>query len=384
MEHQKWQGRVRAIHEGGMPFGERTAVFHASHTDFDAEEDVPVLPHPLEGQYESKSWEVEDQGRKLYVAYGELWKNEWVEPGVGSPRLRGDPQPSSASFIVDGSGTRRPGSELTDEGRWLWFRPEVIPAIAHRRGAVLSWYTRDTGGVKCVPGGRVHFGVNKDGLVTVYAKDIGILPEWQQRIWAAHNVAPQGGVAEELQAAQVRGWPADTLAPEEYLIRALACVGAESKRVYGVSFVRVHEELDEILERTHRFRAVDRPGLFALAKDLARVTADLLDVTAIKSALPPERREKLGSLKAMERVLASRIGDAEARRLMGPLFGIYDLRLGDAHLPGADLREAFRLAGLDESCPLVHQGRQLIHACVSTLYSICEILRKADATDDSG
>jgi len=33
-------------------------------------------------------------------------------------------------------------------------------------------------------------------------KDIAYLPEWQQRIWSAFNVSPEGGVSDELLASQ--------------------------------------------------------------------------------------------------------------------------------------------------------------------------------------
>lgn len=45
-----------------------------------------------------------------------------------------------------------------------------------------------------------HFGVNDLGLITVFAKDIGRLDPWEQRIWSAHNVTPDGGPSRELVA----------------------------------------------------------------------------------------------------------------------------------------------------------------------------------------
>jgi hypothetical protein len=177
-EGLRWEAHITPIHEGGMPYGERTAVFHTAHSDFDSEVDVPILPHPSEGQFDSDSWEVIDERRKLHAIWGELWREEWIEPGASSPRIRGDEPISEVSFLIDAAGSSRVASSLRDEGRWLWFRPEVIPALANRRGGSLRWYTRDTGGVSCVPGSEVHFGINLVGLVNVYAKDIAYQPEW--------------------------------------------------------------------------------------------------------------------------------------------------------------------------------------------------------------
>lgn len=58
----------------------------------------------------------------------------------------------------------------------------------------LQWHTRDTGQVRCSPDSGVHFGMNKLGLVNVYAKDIALLPAWQQRLWVGFNVGPEGGL----------------------------------------------------------------------------------------------------------------------------------------------------------------------------------------------
>jgi hypothetical protein len=372
----RWEGRVNAIHEGGMPFGEHTAVFHVAHKGFDTEQDVPVLPNPVHGEVESKRWTIEHRGRKLYVVHGELWKEEWIEPATSSPRIRGDKRSSTASFVIDGSGERLRGDALTDEGRWLWFRPDVIPALAHRRGGELCWYTRFTGGVSCVPSSQVHFGLNRIGLVTVYAKDIGYVPDWQQRIWAAYNVAPEGGVSEGLAAAQIEARPAHTQAPEPGIIEGLKSIRRFSSARFGTELIRTHDQISEILKRTHRFRAVDEQGLFALAKDLARLTADLFDVHELKAVLELKDDQKVGSLKGMEKVLAKDIGQEQAHALMGPLFGIYGLRLGDAHLPKSDQKAAFELAGVDRTLPLVHQGERLIACCVSTLFGIAQVLHK--------
>jgi hypothetical protein len=59
---------------------------------------------------------------------------------------------------------------------------------------------------------------------------------------------------------------------------------------------------------------------------------------------------------------------------MAPLFGIYDVRLADAHLPNTDADEALRRVGVDANAPFVVQGFQLLHECVGTLYNIVHVL----------
>jgi hypothetical protein len=373
-----WRGQVYAIHEGGMPFGESTAVFHMARTDIGASDDVPVMGPPTDDNISSSTWTKKDERPRLLIVRGELWRSQWVEPGRVSVRLRHDDPTSPVMFIVDAAGRQEPSkSFVSGDGRWLWFLPDVIAALAHRRGGLLQWFTRYTGDVRCSPDYRIDFGINALGLVNVYAKDIGLLPDWQQRIWAGFNVSPDGGVSDELLASQVRAEPADTKAPEEYLDRGLSLLNHVAIEQFGFPIIRPHEQRDVILRKAHRFRAVDESGLFALAKDVARLTADSIDAAALQKIVAPPKGERWRSLKSLEKVLATKVGAPEARRMMGPLVGAFDLRHADAHLPSDDQKECFRLLGIDPSLPFPEQGRQLLHACVSALYEIAGALRKA-------
>ena len=378
-ENEHWEGRVSTIHEGGFPFGEKMAVFHVARTDLEETEDIPDISGlPTDKNTMSNSWERSFEGKKLFTVIGELWRHEWIESAKISPRIKEDKTESTIFFIVDEQGKKENGDTLKEEGRWLWFKPDVIMALAHRRGGQISWYTRDTGSVRCSPDYDVHFGINHLGLVNVYAKDLTQLPEWQQRIWAGFNISPEGGVSAELLASQVRAEPADTQAPEEFLGHGIETINILSRQKLGISLFREHELLPELLEKTHRFRAIDDAGLFALAKDVARLTADNLDTEEIQRIAPPPKNTKWGSLKSLENLLASKIDNKKARLITGGLVGAYELRHADAHLPGKEIQESFALLHINRSLPTVIQGYQLIHSCVSSLYGIIDVLRKWD------
>ena len=66
----------------------------------------------------------------------------------------------------------------------------------------------------------------------------------------------------------------------------------------------------------------------------------------------------------------------EARHALTPLVGTYQLRLADAHLPGSELAEAMKLAGIDSSCPALHQGQTLIANCASAAMAIATLLER--------
>lgn len=279
----EWEGRVMPIHEGGMRFGEEIAIFHMGRTDVDPEDDAPSLGFPTDENVQTSTSTRKFEGRKLFHIMGEVWMNEWIDPTTASPIVANDEVPSTVFFITDAQGAQENKDSLIHgEGRWLWFRPDVVTNLLTYRGSSLIWHTRDTGGLSCSPNGGVHFGVNSLGLVNVYAKDIGLLPPWQQKIWSGFNVPPEGKVSRELLASQVEAEPARTQAPEAFLAKGLEALSELSKTLYGTSFVREHEKTPEILQKIHRFRATDLNGLFALAKDLARVTADCLDLRLCK------------------------------------------------------------------------------------------------------
>ena len=373
----KWEGLNQAIHEGGMPYGSSTGVFHASRTDIDADDEVPVAGFPNDDSVVSKSWSVKHQGRKLYNLRGSLWKTEVVEPGRVSERVMGEPPLTKVDFAVDGSGDRVNGDELITRGGWLWFRPTVSTLLSSYRGSSLSWFTRDTGLIGISRGNSVHFGLNDLGLINVYAKDIGQLPLWQQRLWAGANVTPDGGVSEELLASQAKAAPADTQAPEAQLRPAYESLNAEFEKLTGKPLFAAHHAINDIFGRIHRFRALEKTGVLELAKDLARVTVESLDGGGLSVLTSPPAKMKAGSVKHLEAALQKEVSQEEARALTTVLVGINELRQADAHLPSSAFGKAYDLVGIvQHSDPEVVQGRLMLESLVKSLVQMAQVFSR--------
>ena len=147
----------------------------------------------------------------------------------------------------------------------------------------------------------------------------------------------------------------------------------------GIEIVRRRQIADDILRRAHRFRATNQEGLYSLAKDLIRLTADSIDAKAIQTLVAPPNGVKWGSLKSLEKLLATKIEPEAAATLMSPLFGLYELRHADAHLlPEHDVEAALVKAGVDRGSPFVSQGFDLVHACVTVVCRIREVLDGGD------
>jgi hypothetical protein len=191
-----------------------------------------------------------------------------------------------------------------------------------------------------------------------------------------YNVSPDGGVSAELLSAQMAAKPAETLAPEDYLESALARLDDVFVKRWGARLLRPHQDIKDIIRRPHRFRSTDLPSLLALAKDVTRLTADSIDVDPLHKIVPLKKGEKRGSLKSLEKVLAMLIPATEARTIIGPLVGIYNLRLGDAHLAPNEIEEEFALARVDRTALPVEQGLQLLVSTINTLVHMAAIIER--------
>lgn len=372
-ECYRWEGRCYAIHEGSCsPYGSEVAVFHVGRSDIDYKEDVPTYGFPSNGKVRSENKILKHKGRKLYFVSGELWKTEWITPALKSPRVRGDRAESKIPFIVDNTGNTLCADELVSSGRYLWFKPTVVQAILGYPKAILGWYTEDTGelGLK---GRTVHFGVNLEGLINVYAKDIALLPEIDKKIWVAYNVSPEGGVSKELLQSQMEAVPADTRAPELFLIFSIKYLDKIAEKELGKKLFFSHPEETKIQKAIHRFQAVDLAGVCSLAKEMTKFIIERFDYDLLKS-LTLDLNNKTGSLKRLEKILYNH--HLKGRELLAPLAGMYELRKEDVHLPSKHFQEAFKLIGVDDSKGYIMLGKGMIFKIAERLYSIAELLSK--------
>jgi hypothetical protein len=246
----------------------------------------------------------------------------------------------------------------------------------------LKWYTRETGSIACSYGYPVHFGINRAGLVNAYASDVACLPLWQKRLWSAHNVSPDSAVSSELLQAQMRAQPARTQAAEEALPYMMEVLDELCERWAGGPLFQPHAATGSILRSVHRFRATNEQGLLALAKDITRVAVDRIETKWLQTIAPPGK-DQWRSIKSLEMALATIVPHDEARSMLSPLVGVYQLRLGDAHLPSSEIEQAFALIGLDRAAPTIIQGQRMLEAVCNVLVGVARTIdaRGAQAAD---
>lgn len=371
-EGGRYELRIRDLN---AVFGGSWALFRMWRTDVDGEEDAPVMGPESNDNTAAESATGHHSGYPGVRVDGEFWRDEWIEHQGKSTRVRGDEDQNLPHFIVDTDGSRKFSAELNNEdiGRWLWFRASVVNELLSHRGFSLKWYTAETGAMISTSGYSTHFGLNASELVTVYAYDIAKLPAWEQFLWAASNVAPEGKVSAELLASQVKAEPANTHAVEEILFRCMRFLEADFRKTFGVSLFS--HEIDDAASMQHvsRFASKDQASLLRLAKELVRVFSDRLDVRNLRKLSNHPDKEKLGSNKLLQNIVARKAGEARAREALAAIAGAYDMRLGDAHPTSSRIGDALKLAGIDTAASYLRQGEQLIanfgHAvwCIGSL-----------------
>lgn len=355
------------------------AMFQARRTDVDPEEDIPHFSSDDEDAVDVRSWQSVRRGRGLrFRVSGEMWRGEWIEPAKKPYRILGEPN-ESLYVHVDASGEKIDLSTLVndDSARYLWFKPEVIRALLSKRGARMKWYTKDTGEISASSssGSLTHFGVNGLGYVNVITVDIAQLPLWERHIWVAHNCRPDGGVSEELMRVQLELCRFSTRSPECLLFLALKRINHVFNKKFGNALLRDHDQVSSIMGQIHRFRGVDENGLRSLAKDVVRISIERLNEKTLFTALGEEQSD-LRSLKLLEKLLAKYTNEDDASAQMVPLFGVYDLRKTDAHLPSSKIDGCYTRLAVDRSKPYVLQAVDLLQSVGSAFRVIGDELRK--------
>ena len=342
-------------------FGGSLAVFRIWRTDVDEEEDAPVMGPETNENTDHESSEGNQGGYDGVRVESDFWRDEWIEHQGISKRIRGDADTNLPQFIVETDSTRMASAELnnTDVGRWLWFRSNIVNELLELRGFSLVWYTGETGAIQSTSG-KIHFGINSADFITVYAYNIACLPSWEQHIWAAQNVVPEGKVSSELLDPQVKAQPASTHAVEELLFEFMGILERGVRQEFDVSLFSHDIDRSEALKKISRFASKDQASLLRLAKEIVRAFSDRLNVQELRTLSTHPNKDKLGSNKLLQDVLAQKVGADKARKVFGPIVGAYDMRLGYAHPTSSKIGEALELAGIDNENSFLRQGQQLI------------------------
>jgi hypothetical protein len=347
----EWEGTRADIHEGGEPYGMKMAVLHMWRESVNPSDDVPEMPHPCaEPAAKAESFSVAATGRKLSVLRGRIWTKHWILPAAKSPRIRRDKIEARVPFQVENQEQRTlAGSALKDYRGWLWFKPSVIRRLLNEPKSRIQWFTENTGEIGPAANQMLHFGINRLGLINVLGYKMAELPEWAQKMWVTHNVGPDGGLSEELHMSQNLARPANTAAPESILWHNLQLLQKRTAIVYEQQLLQKLPCESEFLHRIHRFYCDSFEDVCELCKELHRIVSEPIDIGVLNAKIDPANAEKankqhLGQIKRLALWLDTLKPDG--RKITQALAGVADLRQGDAHAKGSDLRKSLTLFGI--------------------------------------
>lgn len=361
-------------------FGGAWATFRVWRTDVDEYADAPVMGPESNENTDYETSNGYNDGYKGVRVEGEFWRDEWINHQGKSLRVRGDQNDTLPNYVVETDGTRMNSISLNNEdiGRWLWFRSSVVNELLSYRGFFLEWYTAETGAIHSASGYKIHFGVNSSDLITVYAYDIARLKAWEQYVWSAHNIVPEGKVSSELMMSHVKAKPASTHAPETMLFEYTKLLEAGFEKEYGVKLFSQGIEEKSFFNDISRFSSKDQTSLLRLAKEVIRFFSERLNKQQLRKLSKHKEKDQLGSNKLLESILADKVGNDKAREIFGIIAGVYDMRNGDAHQTSSKIGEALELAQIDEKLSYLRQGEQLISNFGLSVWWIGKLLFQAE------
>lgn len=378
------EGAIYKFHANTLDdiFGGSMAVFKVGHSEFDPEEDAPSLISNDEDIISEHSEYTKPEMSGVRVS-GEFWREEWLNHNDISTRVRGDNPTIYPFFKIETDGEEISTDQLNNEdiGRWLYFRNDVISSLLKNRGFKLEWCTDQTGLIHSPRDHSVHFGINSRENIVVYAYDIARLELWFQKLWQPFTITPDGGIGEELGSAQIKSEPADSKAPEELSKLFVERFAKVYEKKYDEPIMNSSQLSSIDWQSISRFAAHDEASLLSLAKNIHKAFGDRLNKKALLSAIEKNENDNLGSLKLLEKLCSEKIGPEAAGDLMSPIFGIYDLRIADAHPSGSKIDNAFALCNVVRSSTVHHQGYQLIDIFSQTIYKIGCCLFSTDSSD---
>ncbi|KAE9782306.1 hypothetical protein GP662_33330, partial [Escherichia coli] len=149
--------------------------------------------------------------------------------------------------------------------------------------------------------------------------------------------------------SQVKCQPASTHAVEELFSDVIEMLESGFRDVFNVPLFTHDIDRSEAMKNVSRFTSKDQTSLLRLAKELVRIFTDRLDVRELRKLSTHANKDKLGSNKLLEDILAQKIGPEKARKVFGFIAGAYDMRVGDAHPTSSKIGDALKLAGIDDS-----------------------------------
>ncbi|QJB44779.1 hypothetical protein [Dolichospermum flos-aquae] len=284
------------------------------------------------------------------------------------------------SFIVNDEGRRQTLPQNTylenyiqngiGSFGYLWFRSEVLQKYLQVPGYSVSFHMRNWG-VASVPGNRgtIDVGINSQGLINAFAPDIADLPFLEQSYWASYSSLPSGEICEEMFETRMQQNPPHSPGVVELIRDARTRLSSVFKDKFSVDLFKDMEPSQQELCRLSIGPILGQyTEVTELSKILYEWSIETMQITPLRkavSALGGTVDEKLRQIKLLKvSLIAKGLDENKARSITAPLAGLYDLRIGAAHIGSFELEPIFQLMSAS-STP--KSPRAAWHLCVDSI-----------------
>lgn len=285
----------------------------------------------------------------------EHWGHGWVARGTlvltiavlpyEAPKERRNPwsisylrrEDSTVPFIVDAEGTRQAMNQMDPRPQVLYFRRQVLGHYLTSPGHLASFVTRRWGRAVNARSQGVDVGLNSQGLITAFTKDIADLPVEEQTLWSAHSVRVNGEVCGDWTRTRMMNDPPQTPNVVELIDEKRDELAQVLKALTGEVAFGDARPSDQKLGAITIGPLTDEPAAFSdLAMTLCQLAVDPLRVDVVRRAFPAGQvpSGNIRSLGLLEKLLEVRCGlsAAEAKHVVQPLRTLNWLRDEAAHV----------------------------------------------------
>jgi hypothetical protein len=356
----------------GMRPGDSALVMKVSYKDVDYNEDIPEYDESKDTQVEQSEIKYEGEGINHYLA--EFRRIYILQNNGISIKIRRDKIKLNYKYYVDNTNKKVLSDKLITKIQFLWFKPDIIKILLQGKYCGLRWFTKDTCQIGNIEN-NIWLGVNRLGLINVFAKDIIELPEYYQSKWFSYNCPPNGGVSQELLMSQIEASPANTK-PSEYLLKiSLQEINKAFLDIYLKPIFKETTETVDIDKQINRFQSVSQDDCFVLCKNINRYIIERFN-SDVLTELSSDMEKRTGSLKRLEHLLSKK--NERASKIISPLFIIYDMRIIDAHyteVSAKDIFKRFDIEITETEDNYIRIAEYIIYQVAKCLHEISVIIR---------
>jgi hypothetical protein len=259
---------------------------------------------------------------------------------------------STVPFVVDAAGTRQPLNEMHPRPMVLYFKRSVLARYLTAPAHSAFFITRRWGRAVNARRQGVDMGLNSQGLITAFTKDVADLPLEEQLHWSAHSASVNGEVCEDWVQTRMMNNPPPVDNVVDLIDEKRQALGDALRTITG------EEPFGDGRPSEQRLGAITIGPLTdslvsfpELAQTLYQLAVEPLKDTVVRKAFPsgssPPKEGR--SLALLEKLLEARCGLSadEAKQLVQPLRTLNWLRVQAAHVGAEALRDVLAELGYD-------------------------------------